>query len=87
MLEYDRIDVSEGTGVDKTTDSHECNIYRYWYLLKINVRFHQKEWNSCHYLMQKAMSLIMLQLFQLKGMVIKCIFGIEMFFNLSLWFR
>ena len=43
MLEYDRIDVPEGTGADKTTDSRECNIYRHWYLLKINVRFQQKE--------------------------------------------
>ena len=30
MLYYDRIDVSKGTDVNKTSDSKECNIYHYW---------------------------------------------------------
>ena len=31
MLYYDRIDVSEGTDVNKTTASKKCNICHYWY--------------------------------------------------------
>ena len=29
MLEYDRIDISEGIDVNKTSASKECNICRY----------------------------------------------------------
>ena len=31
MLYCDRIDVSEGTDVNKTTASKKCNICHYWY--------------------------------------------------------
>ena len=27
MLQYERIDVSEGTGLDKTNKSKECEVY------------------------------------------------------------
>ena len=33
MLEYDRIDISEGTDIDKTKKSKEHNICHYWYFL------------------------------------------------------
>ena len=31
MLEYERIDISEGIDVNKTNLSKECNICHYWY--------------------------------------------------------
>ena len=33
MLEYDRIDISEGIDMDKTNKSKECDICHYWYFL------------------------------------------------------
>ena len=33
MLEYDRIDVSEGIDVNKTNASKKCDICHYWYFL------------------------------------------------------
>ena len=30
MLYFDRIDVSEGTDIDKTSASKECDICHYW---------------------------------------------------------
>ena len=33
MLEYDRIDVSQGIDVNKTNASKECDICHYWYFL------------------------------------------------------
>ena len=36
MLEYDRIDISEGIDVNKTSASTECDICHYW-ILKILV--------------------------------------------------
>ena len=37
MLEYDRIDISEGTDVDKTNKSKECKLCHYWYFLNKNL--------------------------------------------------
>ena len=31
MLYYNRIDVSEGIDVNKTSESNECDMYHYWY--------------------------------------------------------
>ena len=39
MLEYDRIDISEGIYIDKTNKSKECNIYHYWYFLDKNFNY------------------------------------------------
>ena len=33
MLEYDRIDISEGIDINKTNASKECDICHYWYIL------------------------------------------------------
>ena len=57
MLEYDRIEVSEGIDVNKTDGLHKGIIYNYWYFLNINFRFQPKVCNGCHDLMQKAMIL------------------------------
>ena len=35
MLEYDRIDISEGIGVNKTSASKECDICHSWYFKDI----------------------------------------------------
>ena len=33
MLEYGRIDISEGIDTNKTSASKECSICHYWYFL------------------------------------------------------
>ena len=33
MLYYDRIDLSEGIDVNKTSESKDCDICHYWYFL------------------------------------------------------
>ena len=55
MLEYDRIDVSEGIGVNETNASKECDICYYWYFLDKGSKFEPYLCNGCHDLMQKAM--------------------------------
>ena len=47
MLYFDRIDVSEGTDVNKSIALHECVACHYRYFLEINFRF-QKVCNGCH---------------------------------------
>ena len=39
MLEYDRIDISEGIDVNKTNLSKECDICHYWYFKDIGSIF------------------------------------------------
>ena len=39
MLEYDRIDISEGIDINKTNTSKECDICHYWYFLNENINY------------------------------------------------
>ena len=56
MLEYDRIDISEGIDVNKTNASKECDICHYWYFKDISFKYEPYLCNGCHDLMQKGMS-------------------------------
>ena len=56
MLQYDRINISEGTDTDKTSASKECSICHYWHFLDKNFNYDPYLCNGCHGLMQKAMS-------------------------------
>ena len=53
MLEYGKIDVSEGTDVNKTNASKECDICHYWYFKDINSIYEPYLCNGFHGLMQK----------------------------------
>ena len=53
MLEYNKIDVSEGIDVNKSSASKEFDICHYWYFKDIDFRY---LCNGCHDLLQKAMS-------------------------------
>ena len=39
MLEYERIDISEGIGTNKASASKECKICHYWYFLDKNFKY------------------------------------------------
>ena len=56
MLEYNRIDISEGTDVNKINLSKECDICHYWYFEDIGFKYEPYLCNGFHNLMQKAMS-------------------------------
>ena len=56
MLEYNRIDISEGTDVNKTNSSKEFDICQYWYFNDIGFKYESYLCNGSHDLMQKAMS-------------------------------
>ena len=56
MLVYDRIDISEGIDVNKTSASKECDICHYGYFKDIGFMYDPYLCNGCHNLMQKAMS-------------------------------
>ena len=57
MLEYNRIDISEGIDINKSNDkSKECDICHYWYLLDKNFSYQPHLCNGCHDLMRKVIS-------------------------------
>ena len=64
MLEYGRIDISEGINVNKTSASKECDIYHYWYVKDIGFKYELYLCNGCHDLMQKAMKFMLKNLWK-----------------------
>ena len=67
MLEYDRIDISEGIDINKTSASKECNICHYWYLLEKKINYGPHLFNGCRDLMQKAVSFKNVAVVSIKG--------------------
>ena len=67
MVEYNRIDISEGTDVNKTNLSKECDICHYWYFKDIGFNYDPYLCNGCHNLMQKAMSFNNVAVVYVKG--------------------
>ena len=67
MLEYERIDISEGIDVNKTNLSKECDICHYWYFKDIGFKYEPYLCNRCHDLMQKAMSFNNVAIVYVKG--------------------
>ena len=48
MLQYERIDISEGIDFDKTNKSVECMICPYWYFKNIGFKYQPYVYNECH---------------------------------------
>ena len=67
MLEYDRIDISEGIDVNKTNLSKECDICHHWYFIDIGFKYEKYLCNGCHDLIQKAMSFNNIAIVYVKG--------------------
>ena len=67
MLEYDRIDISEGVDVNEISLPKECDICRYWYFKDIGFKYEPHLCNGSHDLMQKAMSFNNVSIVYVKG--------------------
>ena len=67
MLEYERIDISEGIDVNKTCASKVCNTCYCWYFKDISFKYEPYLSNSCHDLMQKAMNFNDVAIVYVKG--------------------
>ena len=39
MLEYSRVDISEGIDVNRTSASKECDVFHYWYFKDIGFKY------------------------------------------------
>ena len=67
MLEYDRVYISEGINVNKTSLSKEFDIWYYWYFKDVGFKYENYLCNGCHDLMQKAMSFNNVAIVYVKG--------------------
>ena len=73
MLYYDRIDVSEGIYVNKTTESKECNFCHYYCFLNKGLKFQPHVCNGCHDLLMMFMNLSDIAILNIKSANYCCI--------------
>ena len=52
MLQYGKIDVSEGIDVNKTSASKECELCHYWFFKDVGFKFEEHLCNRCHDLLR-----------------------------------
>ena len=58
MLEYDRIDISEGTDVNKNKNiSRKCSLCKFYYFLDKNFNYGPYVCNGCYDMSLKAISM------------------------------
>ena len=73
MLQYERIDASEGIDVNKTSLSKECELCHYWYFKDSGFKFEEHVCNRCHDLLTMAHSLKNIAILSAKGATFRCI--------------
>ena len=54
MIEYERIDISEGIDINKTNKSKDCMLCHYWYFLDNNFSYGPYLCDGCYNIMQKS---------------------------------
>ena len=58
MLEYDRIDISEGIDIKKCKEtSRECSLCKFYYFLDKNLKHEPYLCDDCYYMSMKAVSM------------------------------
>ena len=76
MLYFDRMDISKGIDVNKTTASKECDICHYWYLLNYSCKFQPNVCNRCHDLFMMSMNYSDIAILNIKGSDYRCIISL-----------
>ena len=72
MLQYERIDISEGIDFDKSNKSVECMICHYWHFKDIGFKYQPYVCNNCHDLSMVVQDLKNLMIFKMKGVDYRC---------------
>ena len=76
MIYHDRIDVCEGTDVNKTSASKECDVCHYWYFLNYGFKFQPNACNTCHDLLMVSANLSDIAILYSKGSDYCCIISL-----------
>ena len=73
MLQYDRIDVSEGININETSESKECMLCHYWYSKNVGYKFQPYICNDCHAVSMMAYELKNIAILNAKDVNYRCI--------------
>ena len=73
MLQYDRIDVSEGIDINKIDASKECMLCHYWYFKDIGFKFGPYVCNGCHDMLMIAYEIKSIAILNVKGVDHRCV--------------
>ena len=73
MLEYGRIDFSEGIGINKTNKSKECMLCHYRHFKDLGYKFQPYLCNGCHAVSIMAYELKNIAILNAKGVDYRCI--------------
>ena len=73
MLQYQKIDVSEGIDVIKTSASEECELCHYWFFKDVGFKFEKHVCNGCHDLLTMAYSLKNIAILSAKEATFRCV--------------
>ena len=73
MLRYQKIDVSEGIGVNKRSASKECELCHYWLFKAIGFKFEEHVCNKCHDVLMMTHSLKNIAILSAKDATFRCI--------------
>ena len=76
MLYFNRIDISKGIDVNKTSGSKECDICHYWHFLNYSFKFQPNVCNRCHDLLMMSMNLSDIAILNIKGSDFRCIISL-----------
>ena len=76
MLQYKRIDISEGIDVSRKSSSKECMLCHYWYLRNVGFRFEPHVCNKCHDVLMTAYKLKDIAILNVKEVDFRCILWI-----------
>ena len=73
MLQYEKIDVSEGIDVNKTSVSKKCELCHYWFFKDVGFKFEEHVCNKCHELLKIAHSLRNIAILSAKEATFRCL--------------
>ena len=73
MMQYNKINVSEGIDVNKTSAWKECELCHYWFFKDIGFKFEEHVCNKCHDVLTMTNSLRNIAILSAKGATFRCI--------------
>ena len=73
MLRYQKIGVSEGIDINKTSVSKECELCHHWFFKDTGFKFEEHVCNTCHDLLTIAYSLENIATLNAKRATFRCI--------------
>ena len=73
MMQCNKINVSEGIDVNKTSAWKDCELCHYWFFKDIGSKFEEHVCNKCHDLLTMVYSLKNIAILSAKGTTFRCL--------------